>query len=210
MWWFKSMWAKYGIFCIAGIATLTLSLVGYIAWFIRYIQKRLQRGQEHSMGWFNSMWVKYRGLCILGIMTLTLSLFGYIAWFIHYIQSLVNAPGVQQSSLLVISPISLAAVTGTLGGLVLIGAFYKGKNGFLTPSDREHSSDLKIVGKSLLIASACFIIGFFFIEYVRLITSPVLSWSELFYVIATDVVMMVAGLFTCFALSLLVTIVKSI
>lgn len=156
------------------------------------------------------MWAKYRFLCIAGLATMTLSLVGYIAWFIRYIQSLLSAPCPQQSSLLVISPINLAAVTATLGGLVLIGAFYKGKNGFLTPSDRAHSSDLKIVGKSLLIASACFIIGFFFTEYVRLITSPVLSWPELFYVIATDVVMMVAGLLTCFGLSLLVTIVKSI
>ena len=160
--------------------------------------------------WFKSMWVKYGGYCILGIMTLIFSLFGYIAWFIRYIAPLPNAPSAQQSSLLVLSPIDLAAVTATLGGLVLIGAFYKGKNECATPSDREHSNDLKLVGKSLLVASACFIIGFFLIEYVRLITSPVLSCSEQFYVIVTDVVIAVAGLSTCFALSLLVTIVKSI
>jgi len=160
--------------------------------------------------WFKSMWVKYGGYCILGIVTLTFSLVGYISWFIRYIASLPNAPSAQQSSLLVLSPIDLAAVTATLGGLVLIGAFYKGKNECATPSDREHSNDLRFVGKSLLVASACFIIGFFLIEYVRLITSPVLSCSEQFYVIATDVVIAVAGLFTCFALSLLVTIIKSV
>jgi len=160
--------------------------------------------------WFKSMWVKYGVYCIPGIITLVFSLSGYFAWFIRYIAPLPNAPSAQQCSIAVVSPIALAGVTATLGGLVLIGAFYKGKNECATPSDSEHSNDLKLVGKSLLVASACFIIGFFLTEYVRLITSPVLSCLEQLYVIVTDVVISVAGLFTCFALSLLVTIVKSV
>jgi len=154
--------------------------------------------------WFNNMWVKYNGYCILGIIALVTSLFGTIAWFINYIASLADLTGRQQAT----SPIELAAVTAALGGLILVGAFYRGKNERVTPEEREHTKDLKLIGKLIVLSSACFIIAFFLIEYVRVITSPTLSPIEWFYVIVTDVVAAIAGLTISIALSLLVTIIR--
>jgi hypothetical protein len=154
--------------------------------------------------WFSDMWRKYNGYCILGFITLITSLFGTIAWFINYIASLANVANRQLAT----SPIELAAVTAALGGLILVGAFYRGKNERATPEEREHTEDLKLVGKLIVASSSCFIITFFLIEYVRIITSPTLSPIELFYVIVTDVAAAIAVLSISVALSLLVTIVR--
>jgi len=154
--------------------------------------------------WFHNMWRKYNRYCILGFITLVTSLFGTIAWFINYIASLANVANHQQA----ISPIELAAVTAALGGLILIGAFYRGKNERTTPEEREHTGDLKLVGKLIVASSACFIIAFFLIEYVRIITSPTLSPIEWFYVIVTDVAAATACVTVSVALSILVTIVR--
>lgn len=154
--------------------------------------------------WFNDMWAKYSGYCILGIITLITSLFGTVAWFVNYIASLADLANRQP----VTSPITLAAVTAALGGLILVGAFYRGKNERATDEERKHTEDLKLIGKLIVLSSACFIITFFLIEYVRLITSPTLSCLEQFYVIITDIAAAVAVLSVSVALSLLVTIVR--
>jgi len=150
------------------------------------------------------MWRKYNSYCILGFITLITSLFGTYTWFINYIVSLANVTNRQQTA----SPIELAAVTAALGGLILVGAFYRGKNERATPAEREHTKDLKLVGKLIIASSACFIIAFFLIEYVRIITSPTLSPLEWSYVIVTDVVAAIACIAVSVALSLLVTIVR--
>ena len=154
--------------------------------------------------WLSNMWGKYKGYCILGFITLITSLMGTIAWFVNYIASLADLSSRQQAT----SPIGLAAVTASLGGLILVGAFYRGKDERATPEEREHTIDLKFVGKLILLSSVCFIITFFLVEYVRLITSPTLSPIEWFYIIVTDVVAVIAGLSISIALSLLVTIVR--
>jgi len=150
------------------------------------------------------MWRKYNRYCILGIITLISSLVGTIAWFIHYIVSLANVANHQQAT----SPIELAAVTAALGGLILVGAFYRGKNEHATPKEKEHTGDLKLVGRLIVVSSACFIIAFFLIEYVRTITSPTLSSIQWLYVIGTDVAALIACLTVSVALSILVTIVR--
>ncbi len=142
----------------------------------------------------NSMWRKYGGYCILGLVTLLTSLFGTTAWFINYIASLSKGPAGAVGT----SPLELAGVTAALGGLILVGAFYRGKDDNATPIENEHTNDLRLVGKLILSASAVFIISFFLIEYVRLITSETLSWAEWFYVVVTDVAAGLACLMTSY------------
>jgi hypothetical protein len=154
--------------------------------------------------WFRGMWEKYSDYCILGIITLITSLFGTVAWFVSYIASLADVETQHPAT----SPLTLAAVTAALGGLILVGAFYRGKNEGATDVEKEHTKDLKVVGKLIVLSSACFIITFFLIEYVRLITSPTLSGLEQFYVIITDIAAGVAGLSISVALSMLVTILR--
>jgi hypothetical protein len=149
---------------------------------------------------------KYGIYCVAGIVTWFGSVAGTLAWFVHYIASLANNPSLQQ----VISPIDLAGVTATLGGLILIGAFYKEKGANGNEKERDLTEALKLVGKLILVSSVCFIIGYFLIEYVRLITTPTLSFVNWLFVIATDLVMIIAGFAVSFALSLLVTIVRYI
>ena len=148
-----------------------------------------------------SMWAKYGYYCILGMIALIGSLLGTVAYIAHYVASLANREQVT-------SPIDLAGVTAALGGLILIGAFYKGKDWFATREEKERTKDLKLIGKLVLLSSACFIIAFFLIEYVRLITSPTLSPLDWFFVITADMAIVIAGVSISIALSLLVTLTR--
>jgi hypothetical protein len=147
---------------------------------------------------------RYKLYCIAGIVTLVGSLAGTLAWFVRYIASLSNNPTQTQ----VISPIDLAAVTATLGGLILVGAFYKGKDANNT--EKVLANDLKLVGKLVLFSSACFIIGYFLIVYVSMINDTTLTIRDWFFVIMTDFAMIFAGCSISFALGDLVTIIKFI
>jgi hypothetical protein len=154
--------------------------------------------------WFKNMWSKYDDYCYLGIITFILSGFGAIMWFLHYLQSFRNLPNPQQATPLITSPIDLAAVTATLGGLVLIGAFYRERP---TDEQKELTKDLKCIGKLILLSSACFIIAFFGTEYVRSIDTT-LNLMQTLYMWATAAAVAIAGLSVSVALSILVTIVK--
>jgi hypothetical protein len=152
---------------------------------------------------WDKWWDRYRWYCIPGIITLIGSFAGTIAWFGHYIATLANTPNQPQA----ISPIELAGVTATLGGLVLIGAFYKEKDEHANDEKKEHTKSLKLVGKLILFSSVCFMVTYFLLEYVRLNTSPVLSPLNWFFVITTDLAAIFAGFSLSFALSFLVTII---
>jgi hypothetical protein len=149
-------------------------------------------------------WGRYRMYGILGTITLIGSLTGTLAWFVHYIATLANTPNQPQA----ISPIELAGVTATLGGLVLVGAFYKGRDERATDEEKERTESLKLAGKLTLLSSVCFIVTYFLLEYVRLITAPVLSPLDWFFVVTTDIAAIVAGLSLSIALSLLVTVIR--
>ena len=105
-------------------------------------------------------------------------------WFLHYLQTFQNLPHPQhlphlQATPIITSPIDLAGVTATLGGLVLIGAFYREH----APDEKkELTKDLKLIGKLILLSSACFIIAFFGTEYVRSITTT-LNLVQLIYML---------------------------
>jgi hypothetical protein len=148
-------------------------------------------------------WDRYRWYCIPGVITLIGSLAGTIAWFVHYIATLANTPNQVQA----ISPIELAGVTAALGGLVLIGAFYKEKDEHADNEKKERTKSLKRVGKLALFSSACFMVTYFLLEYVRIVTGP-LSPLDWFFVVITDFAAIFAGLSLSVALSLLVTIVR--
>ena len=158
--------------------------------------------------WFNNMWGKYGGYCILGLITFILSAFGSIMWVYHYLQSFAILPNPQQVPTPVISPIDLAAVTATLGGLVLVGAFYRGKDEGATDEQKELTKDLKLIGKLILLSSACFIIFFFAMEYVRSMNTLPLNLVQHLYADATAIAAVIAGVSTSIALSILVTIIK--
>jgi hypothetical protein len=153
------------------------------------------------------MWHRYGNYCYLGIITFVVSIIGAIIWFYHYLQSFGLLPNSQQTTTLITSPLELAAVTATLGGLVLVGAFYKGRDERATTEEMEHTKGLKLVGKLVLLSSACFIIAFFGTEYVRSINTD-LNLIQQIYIWATALAVVVAGISVSFALGILVTIIK--
>jgi hypothetical protein len=148
---------------------------------------------------------KYGGYWILGIIAFLGLFAGTLAWYVHYIANLANTPNQVQ----VISPIDLAGVTATLGGLVLVGAFYKGKDAS-NDEEKQITDGLKLVGKIMLLSSVCFIITYFSLEYVRTITSKILTDWDWFYVIITDFAAIFAIISLSVALSFLVVITRFI
>jgi hypothetical protein len=152
---------------------------------------------------WDEWWNRYKWYCVPGIITFMGSFAGTIAWFVHYIATLANTPNQPQA----ISPIELAGVTATLGGLVLIGAFYKEKDEHGSDERKKHTKNLKLVGKLTLFSSAYFVVTYFLLEYVRLIHTP-LSPLDWFFVVTTDFAAAFAGFSLSIALGLLVTIVR--
>lgn len=149
---------------------------------------------------------RYGVYWILGIIAFIGSLAGTLAWFVHYIASLANTPGLTQT----VSPIDLAAVTATIGGLILVGAFYKSRDERATEEDKEITDDLKLIGKLILLSSACFVITYFLLEYVSTIKSNSLTTLDWFFVITTDFAAIIAGASLSVALGFLVTIIRFI
>ena len=137
---------------------------------------------------------------ILAAIVWLISFLGILAYVIHYIAYIASLDPSKIQSLP--TPIDLAAVTATIGGLILIGAFYK--------NNTELGQNLKTIAKLLLCSSVFFIVSFFTIEYVRLITSPTLSIVEWFYVVSTDIAIAVAGLTIWVALGLLIRVIPRI
>jgi hypothetical protein len=147
------------------------------------------------------VWEGYNSIfTVLAVIVWLISFFGILAYVIHYIAYIASLDPSKIQSLP--TPIDLAAVTATIGGLVLIGAFYK--------NNTELGQNLKTIAKLLLCSSVFFIVSFFTIEYVRLITSPTLSIVEWFYIVSTDIAIGIAGLTIWAALGLLVRVIPRI
>jgi hypothetical protein len=97
--------------------------------------------------------------------------------------------------------------TATLGGLVLIGAFYKesqNDNQLL-----ETTQALKRLGKLILFCSACFLISYFMVEYVALLKSS-LNFVQQFFVSTTAFFLAFGILSLSLAMGNLITIVRFI
>jgi hypothetical protein len=169
------------------------------------------------MSWYNTpkggvfvfemfRWDRYGILYgLLGLVTLLCSAGGIWLWFTNYIATLTNTPNIVQTT----SPIEVAGVTATLGGLILVGAFYRDKDGSMDNKQRKLNDTLKLAGKLLLVSSVCFIILYFLLEFVRTIDQTN-SIGEWIFVISTDVAVFVGGFALSFALSTLVTIIRYI
>jgi hypothetical protein len=84
---------------------------------------------------------------------------GGLAYIVHYISTLI--PNSTAGS--IPSPLDLAATSGTIGGLLLVGAFAK--------PDNPLEDKLKKIGKFFLGAAAFFAIAFLLLEWAR-ITNP--------------------------------------
>ena len=163
-------------------------------------------------------WARYGWYWFLGLIVFIGGIGGTFAWFFHYLASLANVPAsvssnmsAQQIVTTSISPIDLAGVTATLGGLVLVGAFYKSKSERVDENDASLTLDLKLVGKFILSSSVCFILTYFMLQYALTFTTstkdqlPYLFWP---FVIGTDVAAIAAGFLLSLALGFLVTIVR--
>ena len=134
-------------------------------------------------------WLKSVSVSIgIGILY-TLSTLGVIAYFIKYIASLTSG----QPS---VSPLELAAASGGLCGLILLGAFYQ------KGSQIEYS--LKFTAKLFLTATVSFVIAFFLLELVSMIRSETLNAAGWIAVIVTDIVI------ACGGISLIAALVYSI
>ena len=124
------------------------------------------------------------------------SLVGVIAYILDYIISLNN----HQSP--IVSPIDLAGVSATLGGLILVGGFFK--------ENTDLGQKLKRSARLLLYSSVFFIISFFLLEAVFIIKPPTLSWTDWVFIGFTDFSIAIAGVFLCFALGRLVRVLPLI
>jgi hypothetical protein len=90
---------------------------------------------------------------------------GGLAYIVRYMSSLIP-----NSTLSTPSPLDLAATSGTIGGLILIGAFARpGK-----PLEKE----LKDIGKFFLGAAAFFTIAFLLLEWASVTNPPQLNWWQ--------------------------------
>ena len=90
---------------------------------------------------------------------------GGLAYIVRYISSLVPNP-----PLSVPSPLDLAATSGTIGGLILIGAFAK--------SSSPLEKDLRKIGKFFLAGAAFFTIAFLLLEWASVTNPPQLNLAQ--------------------------------
>lgn len=118
---------------------------------------------------------------------------GIVAYFLRYISALVTREPTP-------SPLQLATVAAALGGLILIGAFYKEKS----PIEPE----LKRIAKLFLGAAVSFIIVFLLLQAVSMIKSPTLGWAEWLLVVMTGISITAAGITLCLALIFLIRVIR--
>lgn len=94
---------------------------------------------------------------------------GGLAYIVHYISTLTLLPNSTAGG--IPSPLDLAATSGTIGGLILVGAFAKPGN----PLEKK----LKKIGKFFLGAAAFFTIAFLLLEWARITNPPQLNlWQQ--------------------------------
>jgi len=140
-------------------------------------------------------WLKSVSISIgIGILY-ALSTLGVMAYFIKYIASLASG----QPS---VSPLELAAASGGLCGLILLGAFYQ------KGSRIEYS--LKFTAKLFLAATISFVIAFFLLELVSMIRSETLNAAEWIAVIATDIVIACGGISLIAALVYVISLLRKL
>jgi hypothetical protein len=144
-------------------------------------------------------WTKnnYGWYWIAGLITFVSVLIGSFCWLFQYITTLTSTPTVSQ----VASPIDIAEVTATLGGLLLVGAFSMEK-------EQEVTKDLKKIGKIILVTSASMIVSYFLMEYVRLMKNNSLTILEWIFVYVAAFFNVIGIICISCALSSLVTIVR--
>ena len=92
---------------------------------------------------------KYGIYCVAGFLAFWGTLIGSLYWLFRYIGTLTSLTTITTSSQIanaqVISPIDIAGVTATLGGLLLVGAFGRNQEG-ATPDEKETTNCLKRIG----------------------------------------------------------------
>lgn len=108
-------------------------------------------------------------LWLLKIVLFMMVALGGLAYIVHYISTLTLLPNSTAGS--IPSPLDLAATSGTIGGLLLVGAFAKTGN----PLENK----LKKIGKFFLGAAAFFTIAFLLLEWARITNPPQLNlWQQ--------------------------------
>lgn len=123
---------------------------------------------------------------------------GVLAYFITYIKSLVTHESVA-------SPLNLAGIAATIGGLILVGAFYKEKGG--TNEELALGGELRRIAKFFLGAAVSLTIAFLLFEAVRLMNSPSLTWSDWLLIYVDAIAIAVAGGTLSFALARLARVI---
>ena len=125
----------------------------------------------------------------------TLSSLGVMVYFINYIISLANDKPT-------VSPLEIAATSGGLCGLILLGAFYQ------KGSPIEHR--LKLAAKLLLGATISFVIAFFLLELIVSVKSEILNPAEWTLVIVTNLVIAIGGLSLIVALINVISMLRKL
>lgn len=142
---------------------------------------------------------------ILGVIVFLFSFVGVVAYFLKYMPSLRS---LDASKAIPPSPIELAGISATIGGLILIGAFYKeSKDG----EDTGQGSLLKLTAKLFLGAAISFVIMFLSLEYLSILPAEEkLSFMNWVAVIVVDISMAIGGFTLSIGLSILAVILPSL
>jgi uncharacterized protein with PQ loop repeat len=133
-------------------------------------------------------------MTILGFIVSFVIFFGTIFYLIHYVGNAANPAQYTLSD----TPVGIAGVIATIGGLVLVGAFYKAEN------------QLKNVGKLLLTSASLFVISFFAMQYISLVKDTVLTGVDWFFIWSFDIAFLLDGISLAVGLGYLMAIIPSI
>lgn len=119
---------------------------------------------------------------------------GIIVYFVRYMGSLVTREPAH-------SPLELATIAAALGGLILLGAFYR--------ENKPLGPELKKIAKLFLGAAVSLTVLFFLFEMVASMQST-LGLGEWLVIVVTWAAMLVAGLSLGLALVLLIGVIRQL
>ena len=153
---------------------------------------------SHIRYWFPNAWSSIeswisRTRLIPGILY-PLILAGVALYFLRYFSSLKNGESVE-------SPLTLAMVAVTLGGFILLGAFYKERSERqdepqvqkAVSNEPLSGKELKRVAKLFLGAAICFVVTFLMVPALGMPKSPGGQFTNVLTQVGTCLIMIVAA-----------------
>lgn len=127
-----------------------------------------------------------------------LLLIGVFAYIFNYFTSLINEKPAT-------NPLDLAGIAGTIGGLILVSAFYQDKN-----IETTNARKLKTIAKLFLGSAVSFVVLFFLSELSSMMGTTTASLTVIIINVALATAIIAACLSMGMALALLIQVIKYI